>query len=43
LAYGFITDWFLFESSAFRLAPALNIPDELIEKSCAMILRALGA
>jgi 4-aminobutyrate aminotransferase-like enzyme len=42
LQHGFITDWFLFESSAIRIAPALNIPDELIEKACALMLESLG-
>jgi acetylornithine/succinyldiaminopimelate/putrescine aminotransferase len=41
LREGFITDWFLFESSAIRIAPALNIPEAMIEKSCRMILNAL--
>lgn len=42
LNHGFITDWFLFESSAFRIAPALNIPDELIRLSCNMIIESLA-
>lgn len=43
LMHGFITDWFLFESSAFRLAPALNIPEELILRACELILAGLDS
>jgi len=35
------TDWFLFASNCFRIVPPLNIPDELILRSCAIINEAL--
>lgn len=31
------TDWFLFAANCLRIAPPLNIPDELILKACATI------
>jgi 4-aminobutyrate aminotransferase-like enzyme len=38
---GVFTDWFLFASNALRLAPPLNISDELIKQVCAKILEVL--
>lgn len=35
------TDWFLFASNSFRIVPPLNIPDELILRSCAIVRQAL--
>jgi len=39
---GFVTDWFIFHDSAFRIAPPLNITDEEIILSCDLILSALN-
>ncbi|MCO5229749.1 MAG: aspartate aminotransferase family protein [Chitinophagales bacterium] len=38
---GLLTDWFLFESSAMRIAPPLIITKEEIEFACDIILSAL--
>jgi acetylornithine/N-succinyldiaminopimelate aminotransferase len=39
---GLITDWFLFNSSALRIAPPLIIKEEEIKASCDIILNALN-
>ena len=39
---GVITDWFLFNSSALRIAPPLIIKEEEIKASCDIILNALN-
>jgi acetylornithine/succinyldiaminopimelate/putrescine aminotransferase len=39
---GLITDWFLFNSSALRIAPPLIINEEEIEHSCNIIIEALN-
>ena len=39
---GFITDWFIFSDSAFRIAPPLNITDEEILQACDLIIQALN-
>lgn len=41
LEIGFVTDWFLFCSTAFRIAPPLIISHEEIEKACERIIQAL--
>ena len=38
---GFITDWFLFCSTAFRISPPLTISEEQIKNACALIIEAL--
>ncbi len=38
---GVFTDWFLFASNALRIVPPLNIPEEDIRTSCAMLLEVL--
>jgi acetylornithine/succinyldiaminopimelate/putrescine aminotransferase len=42
LADGFVTDWFIFHDSAFRIAPPLNISDNEIVEACNLIKSALG-
>lgn len=37
MAYGIITDWFLFNSKSMRIAPPLVITLDEIEKSCSII------
>lgn len=39
---GFITDWFIFHDSAFRIAPPLNISNEQIIEVCGLIIEALN-
>ena len=39
---GFITDWFIFHDSAFRIAPPLNITESEIIEVCALIIQALN-
>ncbi len=39
---GFITDWFIFHDSAFRIAPPLNITESEIKKVCGLIIDALN-
>ena len=41
LEIGFVTDWFLFCSTAFRIAPPLIISYEEIEQACEKIIQAL--
>ena len=38
---GLITDWFLFNDGALRIAPPLTISQEEIQKACAIILQAI--
>lgn len=38
---GFITDWFIFHDSAFRIAPPLNINEDEIRFCCNLILETL--
>ncbi len=38
---GFVTDWFIFHDTAFRIAPPLNITEQEIALVCDMINRAL--
>lgn len=39
---GFVTDWFIFHDSAFRIAPPLNITDDEIILACDLIKHALN-
>ncbi len=39
---GVFTDWFLFAPQSMRIAPPLNIPDEIIQHSCEIILNCLN-
>lgn len=39
---GFITDWFIFHDSAFRIAPPLNITESEIIEACDLIIEALN-
>lgn len=41
LRKGFITDWFLFNDSSFRLCPPLTITESEIEQACNLIREAL--
>lgn len=41
LTKGVITDWFLFCDHAMRIAPPLNIPDDVLKESCAKIAAAV--
>ncbi len=38
---GFVSDWFIFHDTAFRIAPPLNITEEEIILACGMINKAL--
>lgn len=38
---GFVTDWFIFHDSAFRIAPPLNISDDQIIDACNLVKLAL--
>ena len=38
---GVITDWFLFNTSAMRIAPPLIITEKEIKKACEVILRCI--
>ncbi len=38
---GFVTDWFLFCDTAFRIAPPLIITDDEVEEACRLIIEAL--
>ncbi|MDR2010863.1 MAG: aspartate aminotransferase family protein [Bacteroidales bacterium] len=42
LEEGFITDWFIFHDTAFRIAPPLIINENEIIKSCELILKVLN-
>ncbi len=39
---GFVTDWFIFHDSAFRIAPPLNISENEIFLACNLIKKALN-
>lgn len=39
---GVFTDWFLFATEALRIVPPLNITEEEIRKSCAIMNKVLG-
>ncbi|HRF26269.1 MAG TPA: aspartate aminotransferase family protein, partial [Ferruginibacter sp.] len=39
---GVFTDWFLFAPHALRIAPPLQIPDDMIRRSCETILSVLN-
>ncbi len=41
LKHGFVTDWFLFEDSRFRIAPPLIISEEEIKDVCEKMRKAL--
>ncbi len=41
LEIGFVTDWFLFCDTAFRIAPPLIINNDEIEDACKLIIKAL--
>ena len=41
LENGLITDWFLYNSSAIRIAPPLTITEEEIRKACSILLAAI--
>jgi acetylornithine/succinyldiaminopimelate/putrescine aminotransferase len=41
--FGFVTDWFLFCDSRFRISPPLTITESEIEKTCELILMALDS
>lgn len=43
LAKGVLTDWFLFAPHCMRIAPALIITEEEIEKACKIILECIDA
>lgn len=38
---GFVTDWFIFHNSAFRIAPPLTITEKEISEACDLIKEAL--
>lgn len=38
---GVFTDWFLFAPECLRIAPPLNIPNELIEQACEILLACI--
>jgi acetylornithine/succinyldiaminopimelate/putrescine aminotransferase len=42
LEVGFVTDWFIFHDSAFRIAPPLNITYSEIKNVCGLIIDALN-
>jgi len=41
LKNGLVTDWFLFNAEAIRIAPPLNINEDEILKSCTILLAAI--
>ena len=41
LERGVLSDWFLFNNSAMRIAPPLNISAEEIEEACKIILKSI--
>lgn len=43
LEKGFLTDWFLFCDTAFRIAPPLTITDDEIRAVCRVILEVLDS
>lgn len=42
LEIGFVTDWFIFHDTAFRIAPPLTISNQEIEQVCDLIKKALA-
>ena len=42
LKQGFVTDWFIFHDTAFRIAPPLNITEKEIFDSCNLIIDVLN-
>lgn len=42
IEHGLFTDWFLFAPNSLRIAPPLTISNQLIERSCEIILNALN-
>lgn len=42
LEVGFVTDWFIFHDTAFRIAPPLTISNQEIEQVCDLIKTALA-
>ena len=42
LKEGFISDWFIFHDTAFRIAPPLNITEEEILEVCKLIINCLN-
>jgi acetylornithine/succinyldiaminopimelate/putrescine aminotransferase len=43
IEFGFISDWFLFCDTAFRISPPLNITNDEIILSCSLIIKALNS
>ena len=43
IAWGVLTDWFLFAANCLRISPPLLIHEKLIEKACEVILNACDA
>lgn len=43
LKKGVITDWFLFCNNAMRIAPPLNIEDDVLEEACRRIVQTIDA
>lgn len=41
IAFGVVTDWFLFNDKSMRIAPPLIITEEEIQKACKLILQAI--
>lgn len=41
IAFGVVTDWFLFCDNSMRIAPPLIITEEEIQEACTMILQAI--
>lgn len=42
IANGVFTDWFLFAPESLRIVPPLNIPNNLIEKACSILLDCIN-
>ena len=42
LAQGVITDWFLFNDRALRIAPPLTISETELERACKVVLEGIG-
>jgi acetylornithine/N-succinyldiaminopimelate aminotransferase len=43
LQKGVITDWFLFNEQSLRIAPPLNIPEEMLFEACELIRSSIAA
>ncbi|MFZ9939586.1 MAG: aspartate aminotransferase family protein [Bacteroidia bacterium] len=43
LQKGVITDWFLFNEQSLRIAPPLNIPEEMLFEACDLIRSSIAA